>query len=85
MLQQEIGKHPKTTMHSQIEEVKALRGELKSDTMNLNQKIDSCLTYAKVTSKGLLINEKAMTSISEDVQKLKAQNDQVMTSISKDF
>ena len=85
MLQEEIEKHLNTTIHSQIEEVKALRGELKSDSMTLNKKIDSCLTYAKVTSKGLPINEKTMTSISEDVQKLKAQNDQVMTSISKDF
>ena len=85
MIQNEIGKHIKSNLHSQIEEVKALRGEMKSDNINLNKKIDSCLSYAKVTSKGLPINEETMTSISQDFQQLKAQNNQVMTSISKDF
>ena len=85
MLQNEIGNHLKTNFHSQIEEVKALRGEIKADNINLNEKLDSCLTFAQVTSKGLPKNEQVMTSFSQDFQELKAQNDHVMTTISKDL
>lgn len=85
LLQQEIGKHLKSSFHNEIEQVQQLRGELKSENRNLNNKLDSCLSYAKVTSKGLPINEQSMTAIKQDFEEIKTQHDNAIMSISKDF
>ncbi len=85
LLQQEIGKHLKTSFNNHAEQVQQLRGELKSENINLNNKLDSCLSYAKVTSKGLPINEQSISSIKQDFKEITAQHDKAIMSFSRDF